>query len=117
MTQPSVAVAVVELALGDRTLVLTPTLRAAQEINRRCGSLSGALQGIAQLNLETFAAVIRAGAKLTDAQAKEVEEELFAFGLAKATGPLARFLTLLLNGGRDPDAEERKPAGESSGGN
>lgn len=111
MSQPSVAVAVVELALGDRTLVLTPTLRAAQEINRRCGSLSGALQGIAQLNLETFAAVVRAGAKLADADAKAVEEQLFELGLAKVTGQLARFLTLLLNGGRDPDAEEKKPEG------
>ena len=110
MTQPSAKAAVVELNLGDRTLVLTPTLRAARDINSKCGSLGEAMRGAQAMNIAVYGIVIQAGAGLDDAEAEALGEELFAHGLAKLTGPVARFLMLCLTGGREPEKDKKKAA-------
>lgn len=104
----------VALDLSGEALVLRPTLRAAQAINRKFGSLADALRQVAALNLEAYTEIIKAGSGLKDAEQRELPERVFRAGVTRLSGPLAEFLSILLNGGRpvspDDDLTAESPA-------
>ncbi len=99
----------VEIELRDesgeaQTYVLRPSLKAATSVNRAFGGFVGAYQKIAGYDFDAFVTVLRAGlGKQVNPDA--VPEIVFATGLAGLIEPVARYITLLRNGGR-PEGEE-----------
>lgn len=103
----------VELDLAGETVVLRPTLRAAQAINRKFGSLADALRQVAALNLEAYTEIVKAGSGAKEAEQRDLPEKVFRAGVTRLSGPIAEYLSLLLNGGRPP-ADEAELSAESA---
>lgn len=103
----------VEIELNGRAEVLRPTLRAAREINNACGGYSGAFKKLTEFDLSAYVYVVAAG---LGKKYSEVEESVHKAGILNLTEPLARFVTILANGGKEPNPdgvnEEQKPGEE-----
>lgn len=104
----------VEITLNGRREVLRCSLRAARTVSLANGGFTGAFEGLARFNFSAYTALIAAG--LNKQSAKEVEElqaDLYATGLQSLDPPLTRFVTMLMNGGREP--ETAPDEGDKSG--
>lgn len=97
----------VAVSLGGRDEVLRPTLRAAREVNNRLGGFVEAFKRLTNFDLEAYCIIVAAG---LNKKSNEVEDAVFKAGVANLTEPLAKFVTLLANGGREP----KEPSQESS---
>lgn len=101
----------VAVMLGGREETLRPTLRAAREVNNRLGGFVEAFRRLTNFDLEAYSIIVAAG---LNKKPSEVEEAVYKAGVAMLTEPLAKFVTLLANGGREPknNSSEEAPAGE-----
>lgn len=105
MPTPDLSVGTVEIALAGRTYALAPTLRAAEEVDRRFGGIAKATEALLAMNLGATATIIRIGAKLKESEQTKIKEALWEMGLTEVTVPVARYLASLANGGRPPKEE------------
>lgn len=91
----------VEITLNGREEILRPTLRAAREINNGCGGYSGAFRKLTEFDLSAYVAIVAAG---LGKKYGEVEEAVHKAGILNLTEPLSRFVTILANGGKEPNS-------------
>lgn len=86
----------VELEL-DETIVLRPTLKAMQQIDRRFGSIRQAIEQVGGLSLDALVFVVQAGAGLAQRDAKDLPDRVFEAGIVNVAGPVSEYLAMLLN--------------------
>lgn len=91
----------VTLRLGEEDVVLTPSLPAAQAINRQFGGFTGAFARVSAADLDALTFIVAHGLGKADAAAqKDLASRIYATGIVTLAGPVSRFVGLLLNGGR-----------------
>lgn len=96
----------VTIELGDTIYELRPTLKAMKKIQARFGGLRGAMEALGQLNVETIAAIISAGAGSVPRELGDIEEAVFSHGIAGATEQVVPFITKLMNPNGDTESED-----------
>lgn len=105
------------ITLAGEAVTLRATLRAAQMVNDGCGGFRGALEGIARFDLNAVTLVVAAGIGAKDqAAVDDVGRKVFSTGLGDLAAPTTRFVTMLMNGGRDPGekADDATSKGEAA---
>ncbi len=112
--KPSADYDTVTIDLGDKTYVLTPTLRAATNLTRYFGNFSIAFNRLGALDFDAVVSVIREGISSDGADAKRLPERIFQHGITGLVGPCSEYISLLLNGGRKPDDEDGSGLDEES---
>lgn len=93
----------IEISLSGSPVTFRPTLGAAMDLSRRHGGLMNVLAGLERYDLSMAADVVAAGTSAASDQRQDIEEKVFAAGLAGLVPHLVRFVILLSNGGRAPD--------------
>lgn len=101
----------VEIDLNGEIITLKCTLEAATRINTHFAGFGKAYDRVVQMDLDAYVALIRHGAGLDANAAKELPPRIFRAGLANLTGPLSRYVALLISGGRASGADEPGEAG------
>lgn len=104
----------VRISLDASELVLKPTVRAALTLSRLFDGLTNARLALGRTNLDSAITIIRIGANLSERDAKNLEERVFA-EMGREPGATAtmfvnlhRYVSILENGGRPlPDEVER----------
>ncbi|CAI3806635.1 hypothetical protein GLGCALEP_04279 [Pseudomonas sp. MM221] len=87
----------VTLVIGARSYTLKPTLDAALRVETRFGGLRPALEAMRMMSIAACADIVVAGADLKPDQHAVVAGEVFHTGVAKVSGQLTEFITVLLN--------------------
>lgn len=105
----------VELELGGETYQLKPSLKAANAVSRQFGGFLGAMQAISQSNLEAFFFIIKHGIGKTNTSTDDLNAAIWAAGVPNLIKPVMRYVSILQNGGRDPDPEEMDDGEEMEG--
>lgn len=90
----------VSIELDGRTVILKPTLRAAQTISRQKGGIVGAIEMVSRLDFDTIVQVVSLGSSASDRDAKDLPDRVFEAGITTLSGPIIRYLSMLANGGR-----------------
>ena len=90
----------VSIELDGETVVLRPSLRAAQTISRQAGGIIGAVQALRTLDLDALTGIIAAG---LGKEPKDISEAVWRTGAADLTPPATQFVMMLANGGRPAD--------------
>lgn len=99
----------VEVALGDETYVLKPTLGAVRAIEAHFGGLRGASQAINALSVDGCAVIIAGGAGLTGKAAEVIPEQVWQAGVLEVSVQLNAYLVALYNP-KGADAGKEQPA-------
>lgn len=105
--------AAVEINLDGEPLTLRCTLEAASGINAYFQGFGNAHHRIMNQDLDAYVVLIRYGAGLDAKAAKDLPARIFATGTVSLIGPLARYATLLMTGGK---AVKEGDAGEAGAG-
>lgn len=108
--------ATVELDLDGEIYELRPTLQAMRTISRHFGGIRAAMERIGGLDFDALSTVIAAGSgiKGRGKDRDRMEEALFGTGVAQATGPVAEYLSGLLDPtGRESDDSEETGEGKA----
>jgi hypothetical protein len=98
----------VTVELGEEVFELRPTLKAMKKIQARFGGLRGAMEALGQLNVETIAVIISAGANATPRELGDIEEAVFSHGIAGATEQVVPFITKLMNPKKESEDSTKK---------
>jgi hypothetical protein len=96
----------IPLTLAGQEFTLRPSLKAASAINRQFGGLANAYAALGQSDLAGMTFIIRNGVvsgELKNISTDDLNEMVWLTGTARLIQPLGRYITLLQNGGRDPD--------------
>jgi hypothetical protein len=96
----------VPITLGDKSLILVPSLDACIKISRLAGGLSAAVQRCAALDFDTILAILMAGIGANPRMEKEIAELVFETGLIALHAKCIDFIHIVANGGRPPQDEE-----------
>lgn len=108
----------IALRLGGQDVVLRPTPHALREVLTELGGARLVYGAIYNLEYGAIFALIKAGTKRTEdeawgaADAKALDKAIYEHGLTDLVEPCSRYLTLLVNGGREPKPEDGDPPGE-----
>lgn len=106
----------VEVVIGDEVFVLRPSYIAARTISGSAGGITGAMDRVMRLDVDTIMNVLTVGCGFVGAKRppKDFAEKVWASGFTDDTGALAErcivYLRVLAGGGRMPKSER----GESS---
>lgn len=87
----------VELKVGGKAYMLSPTLDAMKKINRQYDSLLHVAREVAQLNFDAICLVIAAGAGISGKQAEVLEAEVFKAGVLNVAKPVGEYLAVLMD--------------------
>lgn len=87
----------IDVAVGDITYELRPTLAAVRVIESRLNGLRGASAALHAVSVDAAAIVIAAGADITGEKAQELPEAVWQHGVAEITPRLIEFLGALYN--------------------
>lgn len=90
----------VEIELDGESVVLRPTLKAAQTISRQAGGIMGAVQSISRFDVDVLTTVIALG---LGRDVKDTAEPVWRTGVSTLAPKAIQFLTVLANGGRPPE--------------
>lgn len=103
--------------LDGETVTLAPTLFAAISICKHFGGFPNALDKVSNLDIESYAAVVRAGLGYkTDKEALGLLDKVYASGVVNLRLAMQEYLLVLAHGGKPlaPAAEIDAPGkGES----
>ncbi|AXO88446.1 hypothetical protein DZC75_10720 [Pseudomonas parafulva] len=102
-----------KVQVGDRTLVLKPTLKAVRFIESRFGGLRAASQSLHAVSVDAVALVIAAGAGVEGEDIEAFTEEVWQQGAAELTPAATAFLSVLYNP-RGGDAGKEQAEKESA---
>lgn len=94
----------VTITLDGEDYTLKPSLRAAQTLSRQAGGLIAALEAVGRLDLDAMVSVIALGIGAEGAEAKALAEKVWRTGVADVSAPVTRFISIIANGGRPPEA-------------
>lgn len=103
----------VVIELNGTVYELRPTLKSMKRIQARFNGLRGAMEAIAQLNVEHVAAIVAAGSDAQPRDTAAIEEDVFSHGVSLATEQVIPFLTALMN--PKGAQEDAKPAKKGAG--
>lgn len=93
----------IEVQVGDRSLVLQPTLKAVRAIESHFGGLRAASEGLRAVGLGAVTVILAAGAGLEERDAQGFAEEVWQHGAAELIPVATRYLYALYNPrGGDP---------------
>lgn len=96
-----------EVQVGERTLVLKPTLKAVRFIESRFGGLRAASEGLRAVGVNAVAIVLAAGADLEGADLEELAGDVWQHGAAELVPAATKFLYALYNPrGGEPGKEQ-----------
>ena len=104
--KPALGAGDVVIIIDGEEQTMRPTLRAATEISRMTGGISGAIQRCASFDVDVIVRIVTLGLNLTPNGAKALPEKLYRTGYSEITPTCIRFLGILLNGGRPPNEED-----------
>lgn len=104
----------VTISLDGEDLVLKPTVRAAMAVNNLFDGFANANAALGRANMISAIAVIRIGANLSEKDARDLDERVYA-EMGRESGAwasllvgLIRYVAILQNGGKPlPDDVER----------
>ncbi len=99
----------VKITLGEKSVDLVPTLRAAKIVSEASEGFSGIFQKVQRFQMSAFTLVIAAGTDTKSDYLEALEESIYANGLEPLAAPVSRFISILMNGGRDPALKTSKP--------
>lgn len=99
----------VEIEVAGETHVLQPTLDAFKKINRRFGGLRPAAQAVADMEAESMAFIIAAGADLPPKEVPGLMGALFKQGIINAAAPLSAYLSYLMCPSGASNADDEAP--------
>ena len=110
----------IELKLGKKEYTMKPTLKAYKKIENHFKNEATGMQGLrlaiedtSQLSIESTTFVIAAACGIGAREVPELEESIFAEGVAKVAAPVLEYLMKLLNpSGKDIEESEDKESGE-----
>ena len=104
----------VEVKIGNKKVVLKPTLKAAIHLSTRPGGLADIVQRCAALDFEAICDVIIVGGGLEVTET--TKENIFRAGIMKMSIPCIEYINLLANGGRpiSDEKDEDAPLANSS---
>lgn len=97
----------VQIELGDDEVVLKPTGRALERLEKQYDGLVGVVEGLTRFRLKAYVDVVMAGSGAKPTDRDKVTEEVFSAGMINLLQPLTRFVNILGNGGRPPKDEEQ----------
>lgn len=100
----------VELQLAGEKVVLKPTLAALRALLDKGGSLQPWFAKVATCHFAGMCDVVAAGVLPAETDREEIEKAVYEAGLVNLMAPLVRYLSLLSNGGREPEPESKKKA-------
>lgn len=107
----------VEIVLNGTTYQMKPCYKAFQQINFEIpGGLVAALDKVGNADITALETIIAAGVGFTTEGRKKLGDWIFEAGINNLTTKAIKFLTVLANGGIDPDLEKEEKANETSGG-
>lgn len=95
----------VEIDLDGETMMLKPSLKAAQTLSRQNGGISAAIQAVSKLEFDVLVQVITLGIGASDS--KQVAEKVWRTGMTTLAAPAIKYLSIIANGGRPLDDENR----------
>lgn len=102
----------VEITVNGHPEKLRCTLKAARTVSALSGGFSSAFEGLARFNFGTYTALIAAGLDKRGAtELNALEESVYDTGLESLTAPLTRYVSMLMNGGREPTAPTESASG------
>jgi hypothetical protein len=98
------------IELNGERIELKATLGAMRQLTALFHGLAPVRQGIIDQDLSVMVAVIRYGAGLTDAEAKNLDNRIFRHGLGTdLLLGLLRYVAALANGGKPVDENDDAP--------
>jgi hypothetical protein len=103
------AVGEVDIELNGKVETLKSTLPAARLVSQLGGGFLNASARVSVMDFDLCVAIVAAG---LGKQSKDVENAVFATGLADLIGPISTFVTYLANGGKPPK-EDAPASGEA----
>jgi len=106
----------IEVTVGDETLILVPTLDAADRICAAFGGFRDAMERVVGMNLGGIATVIGLGAgRHQPEEIEALKQQIYKDGILKFVVPASFYVGVLTNGGRVPKETDAKPGGTSQG--
>jgi hypothetical protein len=99
----------VSVKLAGADYDLRVSLKAATAISRQFGGMNNAFSALGRADLDTYTFIIKAGLapeaqrELSDNDV-DVADAVWRAGMDNLAEPLSRYVSLLRNGGRDPEA-------------
>lgn len=100
-------------------VILRPTPFALREVLTELGGARNVYVALYNMEYATVFSLIKAGVKKSEdekwgsSDAKGLEQAIYDYGLSDLVEPCTRYLTLLINGGREPKAEDGDNSGEA----
>lgn len=103
------------VTLGDDELILKPTLRAMNAVNRQYNGLRNARERLVNEDADAIVFILRHGLNLDDKAARDLPERVFRNGLTgELLVALIRYVAILGNGGKPlPDEADGRDEGEA----
>ncbi len=114
MSKLSMGVIPIILGADREEFQLKASVRAVLGVSDLDGGLTNVLVRIQKMDFRTYVAVVRIGLSADDKLSKRLNDLVFETGLLTLMEPLVKFVTLLMNGGKDPKDKEE---GEGDQGN
>ena len=101
----------VHLKFSKVEAVLVPTPHALRTVLTELGGALNVYHALSRMEYQAVFALIKAGTKQADTRwtksdDEALDAEIFDYGLSELVKPCTRYLTLLINGGREPEEVE-----------
>lgn len=98
----------IQVILNEEDLILVPSIKAFNMINRQFDGLANARAALVRENSDAVVFVLRLGLNLSDRDARDLPDRVYKNGItAELLIPLIKYVAILGNGGRPlPDEPE-----------
>lgn len=102
----------VHLQMLPGEVILRPTPHALRTVLTELGGARQVYGALYNMEYSAIFGLLKAGTKRSDQEVwgreddKALDEAIFAYGLSDLVEPCTRYLTLLINGGREPKEED-----------
>lgn len=106
------AKATVKIELAGEEIELVPSLAAMEYLSAKFDNFQAVYAKLATVNFEAYAHVIVAGVLPKKVNFQTVKENICETGLTSLLTPLFHYVTILLNGGKEPTVQEEAKSEE-----
>lgn len=116
--KPTITAKPLELTIGGKKYQLEVTLAAIRTIDRDCGGILPAWQGVRNRNVDVTVAVLAAGAGMKLETQQEIDDftmEVYGEDVDNYVSALNKYMGLLMSGGKEPETgtDEEGPGGNA----
>lgn len=98
----------VEITLDGEVFYLKPTLAAAMTVSRQAGGIQAAINRCVQYDFDTIRSIVALGLGQMGQGSKDLPEKIWRTGLMDLAPLCIRYLHIVANGGRPPEAEQQQ---------